>query len=466
MTSVTIEHLKTVVALKDQPDYLLQWILEHSICFEYEDGTAIRKLVEAQDEMFFLLEGAVNFYMDVNGRQVYYFTFANDTASGGVSGLLPYSRMKTSPGYAYASGRVRALTMHKEHFPELERRSPELIQRLVGYMTERARLFATIQLQHEKVSALGKLSAGIAHELNNPASAISRIASELSKKIRLNYELTEKLLQHGIKAEDIQSINHLVVLKTGRSEKPKLTALQKIEREDALRDWVERYCASLDCDVTDTLLDADFSDEDLEKIRSHTQPGAFAQVLRWLENLLSSQRLVKDLGEASSRISNLVGAIKSHVHMDRTNELQLTNIHNDIDNTLTLLGYKLREKNISVNKSYCTDLAEMPAYVGELNQVWTNLIDNAIYAVNQNGELTIETTCNSKNVRVKVIDNGSGIPKEIMSRIFDPFFTEGKAEGTGLGLAIVSNIIQEHDGTISCLSKDDWVEFEVTVPSA
>ena len=168
MPPVTAEELKCVIALKDQPVELLQWILDNSQYHEYEDGCCVRKLGEPQNELYFILEGSINFYMDVNGRQVYYFTFGNDTATGGVSGLLPYSRMKSSPGHAYAVGKLRAIMMHKDHFPELEHRSPELIQRLVSYMTERARLFATIQLQHEKVSALGKLSAGIAHELNNP----------------------------------------------------------------------------------------------------------------------------------------------------------------------------------------------------------------------------------------------------------------------------------------------------------
>ena len=466
MPPVTIEQLRNIVALKDQPEELLQWILEHSNYVEYEDGATVRKLGEPQNEMFLLLEGAVTFYMDVNGRQVYYLTFGNDAASGGVSGLLPYSRMKTSPGYGYASGKTKAVMLHKDHFAELEQRSPELIQRLVGYMTERARLFATIQLQHEKVSALGKLSAGIAHELNNPASAISRIASELSKKISLNYELTEKLLKQGIKAETIQRINELVQSKAeSGTDKPKLSALQKIEREDAIRDWVEKFCPALDCDIADSFMEADFTDEDLETIRSHTQDQAFAQVISWLENLLSSQRLVKDLGEASSRISKLVGAIKSHVHMDRTNELQPTNIHNDIDNTLILLAYKLREKNITINKTYCNDLVDIPAYVGELNQVWTNIIDNAIYAVEQNGELTIETTCNSKNVKVKIIDNGGGIPKEIMSRIFDPFFTTKKVgQGTGIGLDIVNRIVKRHNGEIKVYSEPGRTEFDICIP--
>jgi len=151
--------------------------------------------------------------------------------------------------------------------------------------------------------------------------------------------------------------------------------------------------------------------------------------------------------------------------MDRTNELQPTDIHKDIENTLTLLGYKLREKNITVKKSFCDNLAEVPVYVGELNQVWTNIIDNAIYAVNHQGEITIETTCDKKNVNVKIIDNGAGIPAGILSRIFDPFFTTKKVgEGTGIGLDIVNRIIKRHKGEIKVHSKPGRTEFHICLP--
>jgi signal transduction histidine kinase len=151
--------------------------------------------------------------------------------------------------------------------------------------------------------------------------------------------------------------------------------------------------------------------------------------------------------------------------MDRTNEKQPTNIHKDIENTLTLLGYKLREKNISVKKTFCDDLAEVHAYVGELNQVWTNIIDNAIYAMNQSGELIIETTCDKKDVNVKIIDNGIGIPPEIMSRVFDPFFTTKKVgEGTGIGLDLVQRIIKHHNGDIKVHSKPGRTEFLICIP--
>jgi signal transduction histidine kinase len=466
MSSVTIEELKTVIALRDLPEKLLQFILENTEYHEFEDGIQIRKLGDLANEMYFILEGSINFYMDVNGRQVYFYNFANDTASGGISGLLPYSRMKTSPGYAYAAGKTRMLLMNKKHFPELERLSPDFIQRLVGYMTERARLFATIQLQHEKVNALGKLSAGIAHELNNPASAINRISCELAKRVKLNYEMTEKLLSHDISAEHIQNIRKLVEAKEkDKTNRAKLSAMQRIETEDRIDDWLQKNSLNENREAAETFAEAGFSDDDLESIRHDSGKDVLVQVINWLENLLSSQRLIKDLEEASTRISTLVTAIKSHVHMDRTNELQPTNIHNDIDNTITLLGYKLREKNITVKKTYCKDLVDIPAYVGELNQVWTNIIDNAIYAVDKNGELTIETSCDNKNVKVKIIDNGNGIPKDIMSRIFDPFFTTKKVgQGTGIGLDLVNRIVKHHNGEIKVESAPGRTEFAVCIP--
>lgn len=464
MSSVTTAELKTVVALSDLPEEHLLWILDHSVYLEFEDGSLIRKFGEPINEMYFLLEGSISFYLDVNGRQVHYFNFENDKASGGVSGLLPYSRMKTSPGYSYAEGKTRMLQLHKKYFPELERLNPDLIQRLIGYMTERARIFATVQLQFEKVNALGKLSAGIAHELNNPAAAINRISAELAKRLKLNYELTQKLLSQGIKAEHIQSISNLVHLKEQDKGSKKLSAMERIEKEDAIADWMEKIGVD-NREAAEAFAEAGFSNEDLESIHKDSGKEAFIQILRWLENLLSSQRIIKDLEEASTRISNLVGAIKSHVHMDQTNDLQPTNVHNDIENTLTLLGYKLREKNIIVRKKYCSDLVDIPAYVGELNQVWTNLIDNAIYAVDKNGELTIETSCDKKNVKVKIIDSGSGIPKEIISKIFDPFFTTKKmGEGTGIGLDTVSRIVKHHNGEIKVDSIPGRTEFAVCIP--
>ena len=464
MQPVTIEELKKVIALSELSEEDLQWILDHSTTMEYEDGELVGKTGQPAEWMFILVEGSIDFYMDVNGKLVFYYHFANDADSGGVSGLLPYSRMKVYPGNSFAIGKLRGLRLHKKYFQELEHLNPEFIQRLISYMTERAKSFATTQMQHEKVSALGNLSAGIAHELNNPASAINRISSELTNRLFLNIELTEKMLRQNINADNIQYLRNKVDLKD-TVERHKLTASQRMKNEDGLMDWLEAKGFPMDNQVVETFTEAGFSSEDFETLYNNVPREDLAQILLWIENLLSSKRIIKDLEEASTRISNLVGAIKSHVHMDRTNELQPTDLHKDIENTLTLLGYKLREKNINVKKSFCEDLVDVPAYVGELNQVWTNIIDNAIYALDTGGELTIETTCDIKNVNLKIIDNGAGIPAEILSRIFDPFFTTKKVgEGTGIGLDLVKRIIKHHNGEIKVHSKPGRTEFLICLP--
>ena len=464
MQSVTISDLKTVIALSELPEEHLQWILDHTEYHEYEDGALVRKTGDEAVEMVIILEGRIDFYLNVNGQLVYYYYFANDGVTGGMSGLLPYSRMKANPGNSFAVGKLRILTLHKNHFPELERINPDFIQRLIGYMTERARSFATTQMQHEKVSALGRLSAGIAHELNNPASAIDRIAAELTARLNSIHELTERLLRHNINADQIHNLKDLV--QSNHSEKRNnISALQRIENEDAISRWLPEHGYRKNPQAVETFAEAGFSPEDFDRIESTVTKEAFADLLLWYENLIASQRVIKDLAEASAHISNLVGAIKSHVQMDRTNDLQPTNIHTDVGHTLTLLGYKLRDKKIKVTTKFCDNLPPVSAYVGELNQVWTNIIDNAIYAMGQDGELTIETSCDDKNVNLKIIDNGTGIPPEILSRIFDPFFTTKKVgEGTGIGLDLVKRIIKHHNGEIKVNSAPGRTEFHVCIP--
>jgi signal transduction histidine kinase len=203
----------------------------------------------------------------------------------------------------------------------------------------------------------------------------------------------------------------------------------------------------------------------LETLNSIGDNEAFKNILDWLENLLSSERIIKDLEDASGRITMLVDSIKSHVHMDRSGDLYNTNIHKDIEDTLILLGYKIREKNILVKKIFCEDLPMIKVYIGELNQVWTNIIDNAIYAVPQNGEIVIKTECDNKNVTVSIVDNGTGIPEEILSCIFDPFFTTKKVgEGTGIGLDIVKNVIKRHNGEVKVNSEPGRTEFIISLP--
>ncbi|MDP4284319.1 MAG: ATP-binding protein [Bacteroidota bacterium] len=465
MPPVTIKDLKKIIALNELPDEHLQWILDRSEYHEYADGDLVAKYGDEAEVMWFSLEGKVVFYMYINGRQVYYFTFQNDDLTAGVGGLMPYSRMKKYPGNSYALGQTNLLLINKKYFAELELLNPDFIQRLIGIMTERAKAFATTQLQHEKVNALGNLAAGIAHEMNNPAAAISGISHELTKRLEHNFEFTKELLDCKITTQHIQNIKELVDRKVnGPIQNVKRTTLQRMENEDEIEEWLEKNGITKR-ETAETFSEYRFSIEELENIRTDIGPSSFTRVIPWLENLLSSQRIIKDLAHASGRISNLVTSIKSHVHMDRTNDLQPTNIHNDIENTLTLLGFKIREKNIEVVKKFCNDMPEVPVYVGELNQVWTNLIDNAIFALSKNGTITIETFCDDKDIEVSIIDNGVGISKEIISSIFDPFFTTKKqGEGTGIGLDIVNRIVKKHNGEIKVKSEPGRTEFSVHIP--
>jgi signal transduction histidine kinase len=464
MQSSTFQDLKKIIALSELTDEHLQWIADRVESHEYNDGAVMVKTGDPIDVMWLIPEGRIEFYMDVNGQQVHYTSVQNDSDSGGITGLLPYSRLKTSPGYGYSIGKTTGYSLHKKYFQELEQLNPALIQRLIGYMTERARKFATIQLQHEKVSALGKLSAGIAHEMNNPASAITRISSVLSKRLRENFFLTEKLLRNKIDPDHILNILAMVDDKS-RMNKGKLSPLEKMQREDEINSWLEKNGFQGNNIAADTFADSGFTGADLDSIRNGIDNNAFFHVLHWVENLLVSKIFIKDMEEASKRISNLVTAIKSHVHMDQTNELQLTDINRDIENTLTLLEYKLHEKNINVKKLFAENLTEVPAYIGELNQVWINIIDNAIYALPEGGELTIETTKDTLFSIVKIIDNGPGIPQDIFNRIFDPFFTTKKVgEGIGIGLDLVKRIIDHHNGEIKVNSKPGRTEFTVCIP--
>lgn len=466
MEPIPLKELKTVNALYELPDEHLQWLLDHSEYQEFEDGALIGKYGEVAEYMWFLLEGKVTFFMNVNGRLVYYYTFENNASTGGVSGLIPYSRMKTYPGNSYATGKVRSIALHKKHFHELEDLNPDFIQKLIGYMTERAKAFATTQLQQEKVSALGKLAAGIAHELNNPAAAINGISNELTQRLNRNYELTESLLAGHLLPEQIRDIGVMVQKKENDltlSAKP--TLLQRMENEENLKEWLSQMDIPNSMEASETFSEAGYTAVELETICKKVGREAAIHALQWLENLLSSQKIIKDLGNASARISHLVAAIKSHVHMDRTGDIQSTNLHQDIENTLTLFGYKLREKNITVRKKFSDHMIPVPAYVSELNQVWTNIIDNAIYALDKNGELTIETSVEYHRVRVSIIDNGPGIPKEIRSRIFDPFFTTKKVgDGTGIGLDMVNRAIKHHNGEIKVTSDPGRTEFAIYLP--
>lgn len=463
--STTIEELKQIPILQGLPDDQLHWIIEHSTYMEFEDGELVLRVGEIVNEVWFIIEGQVEHYVDVNGRQVHYITFGHDPPSNGVTGALPYSRMTAAHGWSYAKGRLRGVAMDKSLFKELEEVSPELIQRLISNMTERAKWFATRKLQEEKISALGKLSAGLAHELNNPAAAIQRTATELVSRLKNNYTLTSQLLKENVKAKDVEHINDLILREAEKPKKAKQSLMQKMAQEDELVEKLESYGFPDPQTLAETMNEADINPEALEEIYQGLSGETFIPIMKWLCNILISNRVIKEIEDASTRISDLVGAMKSHVYMDRSIAMEPVDVHEALGNTLTLLNHKLRKKNIQVEKHFEDSLPEIMGFGGELNQVWSNLVDNAIDAMDQEGKLTIQTRQDNDRIKVSIIDTGSGIPEEIQNQIFDPFFTTKKqGEGTGIGLDLVKQIVSRHHGDVIVSSESGRTEFLVTLP--
>lgn len=453
--------------LEGIPDVQLQWILDRSEPMDHEEGEVTYRTGDVMDTMWLLVEGAISLYMDIKGRLVYYITFSHDPPFLGVGGALPYSRLDKSPGWSYVQYPVRGISLHKSHFKELEEVSPELMQRLITSMIERARFFATRKLQEEKISALSKLSAGLAHELNNPAAALQRTATELDARLKNNYQLTSQFFEVEVPAKEVKHIYELMLKKANKPRERKQGLLAKIAQEEELTEKLESYNYPDAPALAEIMNEAGIDLETLEEIHEELPAKLFVPVMMWLNNILISSRAIQEVSDASKRISDLVTAMKSHVRMDRSTAMEPVDISKGLSDTLTLLNHKIEKKNIKVDRQYDESLPKVMGYGGELNQVWSNLVDNAIDAMDQHGNLAVSASREHHMVKVSVIDNGAGIPPDIKNQIFDPFFTTKKqGEGTGIGLDVVKQIVTRHHGEVKVFSEPGRTEFQVYLPIA
>ena len=322
--------------------------------------------------------------------------------------------------------------------------------------------------QHEKLIALGKLAAGLAHELNNPASAARRAAGHLCDKIQVIQAVALRCIEQHLTPTQLErllelkrdAIKHTATLNH-------LDSLAQIDLEDELTDWLESHGVGDAWRLAPTLVAGGLNTLALEAVFDHVETDALNNVLTWLEATLAVASVVNVLEQSSERIFEIVKAVKAYSYMDRA-PLQDVDLHEGLDNTLTILGYKLKSCSVMVIREYEQNLPSIRAYGSALNQVWTNLIDNAIDAVDEGGTVWLRTSSDKNYVTVEIADNGPGIPPEIQSRIFEPFFTTKEVgAGTGLGLEIAYRIVVgQHNGDIRCFSKPGDTRFQVCLPTA
>ncbi len=447
----------------DLPEDFLAWLISVGGVKEGDDGDVFVEPNMPADEMSVILTGSIRMRFAMRGYPLTIIPFS----AGAVTGLLPYSRMTTIPARVYAVGHTRVLYVHRRHFPEMIQRSPELVQRLVSVMSERIRSEEKYEQEREKMSALGKLAAGLAHELNNPAAAIVRATDSLRGRLQSLAIIADKLAAAGLTSDHIRAGEALRSLAHEREKTVNMTPLERGKCEEEVGDWLEEYGVPRPWVLAETFVDVGLCQGDLVKWAASDGPEtSLSNVLEWVEANLASDRLIAEIGEAGNRISELVASVKAYSHMDRGLGKQPTDLRVGLDNTLRILGHELKVKKITVERTIPDDLPSVSGYAGELNQVWTNLLDNAIDAAPEGGRIRIELEKDDGAVAVRIIDNGGGIPEEIREKIFEPFYTtKPPGQGTGLGLDIVQRIVtQQHDGSITVASKPGETIFTVLLP--
>jgi signal transduction histidine kinase len=443
----------------DLPDDQLEWFLSQSEELNYKAGDTYLRQGTPADSMFVILDGQLEVHGDMGGDAISFSLKAGD-----VTGALPFSRMTHFKVNGRSVTDSRVLRFPSALFPELVQKMPELAKRLVGLMADRIRETTRIEQQRDRLAALGKLSAGLAHELNNPASAAKRATSqlrELLKKIKnASLELGRRDLTQAQRAE----IEKLETSFIQRDEPPPdpLTASDLEERVDSLlRSHGQNDLWQLAAD----LAKKNIKPEALESLFAALDAGTARAALVRIAASVEIANLLNEIESSTSRISDLVGAIKEYTHMDQAT-VQNVDIVKSLESTLTILNHKLK-RGITVQRDYRPTPLLVNSFGSELNQVWTNIIDNAIDAMGGKGELRVRTYRNDRCVVVEIGDNGPGISPEVKSHIFEPFFTtKGVGEGTGLGLDTVQRIVKKHRGSVQVTSEPGDTCFQVWLPLA
>ncbi len=456
---VNNSELLRVPAFADLPDDQISWFLSQSQEQVLNPGDTYIHQGDPAENMFVVLEGEFQARGEINGE-----TFAFPIKAGDVTGVLPFSRMKKTPVTGRAVSNGRLLRFPSAQFPQLVQKMPELATRLVGLMSDRIRETTRVEQQRDRLASLGKLSAGLAHELNNPASAAKRAASQLCdilKKIKsASLELGRRDLTPAQKSE----IEKLEASFTRQDVVPP-DALTISDLEDQIDSLLRSHGQNDLWMLAAALARRNIKPETLESLFASLEADTARAALVRIAASVEVATLLHEIESSTSRISDLVGAIKEYTYMDQA-AVQNVDVVKSLETTLTILNHKLKQ-GVAVQRDYQRVPLLVNSFGSELNQVWTNIIDNAIDAMGGKGELRVRTYRDDTCVVVEIGDNGPGISAEVQPHIFEPFFTtKGVGQGTGLGLDTVQRIVKKHRGNIQVSSKPGDTRFQVWLPLA
>jgi signal transduction histidine kinase len=455
------EFLRQLSLFAGLPEEDLDRLYEMAETVSIAAGQTLVAEGEPGDAMYIALEGRFEVSKRAGERDMVLAESGPGDVIGEISLLEGCAR--TATVRAVEDGRL--LKISQDSFQQLLQRSPSAALGVVRTMTQRLRNTEAMLRQSEKMAALGTLSAGLAHELNNPAAAVRRSAGRLRETLAELQRLAAELGSLGLSAQGMERMNALRRELPQRAADPvRLDPLERSDLEGDVGAWMEQQGVEEPWELAPSIVALGWNIADLEEMTI-----AFTEVQRpgflsWLATGCSAYALLDEVGQGAERISEIVKAVKSYSRLDQA-PVQLVDVHEGLDNTLVILRHKLKE-GVTVIKEYATGLPRIEAYASELNQVWTNLIDNAVDAMGGKGELHIHTSGDDGQVVVEITDNGPGILPENQARVFDAFYTtKPVGSGTGLGLHITYNIVvQHHHGEIQVESQPGRTTFRVTLP--
>jgi len=453
-----IEALKRVPPLHGMEQSEYEWLAAHGVERFEPVGTTLFEEGDPATTMNILLKGEIHVR---RGRGVPSAFFIGRT--GLITGLLPFSRMKTYGGHGYVVTDAWSLDFDRQLFPEMLREVPSMAQRCVSVLLDRVREITRLEQQTEKLNALGKLAGNLAHEMNNPASAAQRAASGLLEELRVYGQEKFKLGSLCLDEKHLLQVRKWQegIREQARAKSP--DPVQHAANEDKLQAWLRDHGVRETWKVAPELAELGVTAEQLNPLGEVLNSDSLSIVLAQFASSVRAERIAEAMLDSTARIFDLIRAIKDYSYMDQA-PIQEVDVRQALENTLTMLQSRLT--NVEIERRYEDDLPLIAAYGSELNQVWMALLENALDAIQDHGRITLSVQLSGEMLLIEVWDNGPGIPEDLQDRIFEPFFTT-KAPGLGLGLGLdtAQRVVRRHRGFIRVQSEPGATCFQVRLPT-